>query len=91
MNLRNVSARRLTPNVMGIYYGMKNVTNNFLWGFVMELIDILDFGMVLNGNVLMPKILNFVLDAAARCSCKAVKDVTGYFGCDICTAEGDFC
>lgn len=41
-------------------------------------------------NVLMPKILNFDLDSPARSSCKAVKAVTGYFGCDVCTTEGDF-
>jgi len=92
MNIRNASKRRLTPKVIGVYYGMKKVENfnDFLWAFVMELNEILEIGVVFNGVILWPKILNFVLDAPARTSCKAVKAVTGYFGCDVCTAEGDF-
>lgn len=92
MNLRNVSKRRLTPKVIGVYYGMKKVTNfnDFLWAFVVEVNDILDDGILFNGNVLQPKILNFVLDSPAKSSAKAVKAVTGYFGCDVCTTEGDF-
>lgn len=92
MNIRNVLARRLTPKVIGVYYGLKKVTNfnDFLWAFVMEVNEILDIGIVFNGNVFIPKILNFVLDSPSRSSCKAVKAVTGYFGCDVCTTEGDF-
>lgn len=92
INLRNVSKRRLTPKVIGVYYGAKKVTNfnDFLWAFVVEVNEILDFGIVFNGNVLLPKILNFVLDSPARSSAKAVKAVTGYFGCDTCVTEGDY-
>lgn len=91
MNIRNVSARCFTPKVIGVYYGMKKAANfnDFLWPFVMELNEIIDFGIVFNEHKLMPKILNFVLDSPSRSSCKAVKAVTGYFGCDVCTAEGD--
>lgn len=92
MNLRNVSKKRLTPKVIGVYYGLKKVSNfnDFLWAFVVELNEILDFGIESNGNLLLPKILNFVLDAPARSSAKAVKAVTGYFGCDVCTTESNF-
>lgn len=92
MNLRNVTKRRLTPKVIAVYRGMKKVTNfnDFLWAFVVELNEILDSGIIFNENVLRPKILNFVLDSPARSSAKAVKAVTGYFGCDVCTTEGDF-
>lgn len=55
-----------------------------------ELLDVLDNGVAFNGNVLKPKILNFVLDAPARTSAKAVKAVNAYFGCDVCTVEGDY-
>lgn len=90
MNLRSVSKRRLTRKVIGVYYGMKKVTdfNDFLWAFVVEVNEILDFGIEFDGKVLLPKILNFVLDAPARTSAKAVKAVSGYFGCDYCTTEG---
>lgn len=89
-NIRNATLRRLTPKVIGVYHGLKKATNfnEFLYAFVMELIDILEHGIVFNEEVVKPKILNFVLDAPARCSCKAVKAVTGYFGCDTCTTEG---
>lgn len=63
--------------------------NDFLWAFVMELNDIVENGIEIDRVVLMPKILNFVLDAPARCGCKAVKGVNGYFGCDVCVTEGD--
>lgn len=57
---------------------------------VMEVNYILESGVVFNGVVLMPKILNFVLDAPSRTSCKCVKAVSGYFGCDACTTESDY-
>lgn len=92
INIRKASAKRLIPKVIGVYYGLKKMTdfNEFLWPFVQELLDVLDNGMVFNGNVLTPKILNFVLDAPARTSSKAVKAVNAYFGCDVCTIEGDY-
>lgn len=34
------------------------------------------------------KIHSFVLDAPARTSCKRIKHINGYFGCDVCTTEG---
>lgn len=92
MNIRNeFIKRRLVPKVIGVYYGKKKMENfnDFLWAFVMELIDILENGLEIDGVVLMPKILNFVLDAPARSGCKAVKGVNGYFGCDVCVTEGD--
>lgn len=92
VNIRNVAVQRLIPKVIGVYYGKKKVIdfNDFLWPFVNEVNDILEKGIVFNGVVMKPKILNFVLDAPARTSCKAVKAVTGYFGCDVCTTEGDY-
>lgn len=92
MNIRKASVKRLFPKVIGVYYGKKKVEdfNDFLWPFVTELLEILEQGIVFNGVVLTPKILNFVLDAPARTSSKAVKAVTGYFGCDVCTTEGDY-
>lgn len=92
INIRKASKKRLTPKVIGLYYGKKKAMdfNDFLWPFVQEVNDILENGIVYNGNVVTPKILNFVLDAQARTSAKAVKAVTGYFGCDICTTEGDY-
>lgn len=91
MNIRHELIKRLAPKVIGVYYGKKKMDNfnEFLWAFVMELNDILENGIDLDGVVAMPKILNFVLDAPARCGCKAVKGVNGYFGCDVCVTEGD--
>lgn len=91
VNIRKASKQRLIPKVIGVYYGKKQVGdfNDFLWPFVQEVNYILENGIVFNGIVFKPKILNFVLDAPARCKCKAVKSVTGYFGCDVCTTEGD--
>lgn len=91
MNIRKVTKRRLTPKVIGIYYDEtkpKNF-NEFLWPFVMELLEILESGFVFNEKSLELKILNFVLDAPARTSCKAIKHINGYNGCDYCLAEGD--
>ncbi|KAG4076727.1 hypothetical protein HA402_002014 [Bradysia odoriphaga] len=91
VNIRKASKRRLVPKVIGAYYGESQLTNfnEFLWPFVMELLDILDNGIPFNGNVLYPRILNFVLDAKARVACKAVKSINGYEGCDVCLAEGE--
>lgn len=91
INIRKATTKRLVPKVVGVYYGKKKMEdfNEFLWPFVQEVLDILDNGFVFNGSVFKPKILNFVLDAPARTSSKAVKAVTGYFGCDVCTTEGD--
>lgn len=91
MNIRHELMKRLVPKVIGVYYGKKkmNSFNDFLWAFVMELNDILENGIELNEVVILPKILNFVLDAPARCGCKAIKGVNGYFGCDVCVTEGD--
>lgn len=91
VNIRNASNKRLTPKVIGAYYGEtqpKNF-NEFLWPFVMELLDILEQGISFNGSILKLQILNFVLDAKARVACKAVKSINGYEGCDVCLAEGD--
>lgn len=91
INIRHELIKRLTPKVIGVYYGKKKMDNfnEFLWAFVMELNDILEKGIDLDGFVVIPKILNFVLDAPARSGCKAVKGVNGYFGCDVCITEGD--
>lgn len=51
--------------------------------------DILENRFIINGAQLQLFILNFVLDAPARTSCKAVKHINGYYGCDYCLAEGD--
>lgn len=91
MNIRKVTKHRLTPKVIGVHYDIakpKNF-NEFLWPFVMELIDILQNEFVFDGKLLQLKILNFVLDAPARTSCKAIKHINGYNGCDYCLAEGD--
>lgn len=91
MNIRNASKYRLIPKVIGVFYDIKKPDNfnEFLWPFVTELLDILENGFVSNGTVLNLKILNFVLDAPARTSSKAIKHINGYFGCDNCLAEGD--
>ncbi len=91
MNIRNASKKRLVPKVIGVYYGMAQPFNfnEFLWPFVMELLDILDTGVTFNGSVYNPQILNFVLDAKARVACKAVKSINGYEGCDVCLVVGD--
>lgn len=94
MNIRHdVKKRlRLVPKVIGVYYGEKKPSdfNDFLWPFVMELLDLLDLGIDFKNIQLKLKILNFVLDAPARCSCKMVKGVNGYFGCDVCIEEGEY-
>lgn len=91
MNIRKVSKKRLVPKVIGAYYGdaQPQNFNEFLWPFVMEMLEILEEGIVFNGCVFKPQILNFVLDAKARVACKAVKSINGYEGCDVCLAEGD--
>lgn len=91
VNVRNASRRRLIPKVIGIHYDKKKPSNfnEFLWPFVVELLELLEFGFVSNGAVLNLNILNFVLDAPSRTSCKSIKHINGYFGCDYCLAEGD--
>lgn len=92
MNIRKVTKHRLTPKVIGVFYDKRKPQNfnEFLWPFVMELLDILENGFVFDGKLLDLRILNFVLDAPARTSCKAIKHINGYNGCDYCLAEGDF-
>lgn len=92
VNVRNKRIRRQAPKVVGAYLGEKKPAdfNEFLWPFVMELLDILDVGILFEGRQVALRILNFVLDAKARCSCKCIKNINAYFGCDICLCEGDF-
>lgn len=92
VNVRNKSFKRQTPKVIGVYLGEKKPQdfNELLWAFVMELLDLLDTGIEYNGKNISLKILNFVLDAKARASCKCIKNVNGYFGCDVCLSEGDY-
>lgn len=93
VNIRHTVKKRLrlVPKVIVVYYGEKKPGdfNDFLWPFVMELLDLLDVGIEYKNMQLSLKILNFVLDAPARCYCKQVKGVNGYFGCDVCIEEGD--
>lgn len=90
MNIRQAIKQRLrlVPKVIGVYLGEKKPANfnEFLWPFVMELLDLLQHGIEFKNVVLKLKILNFVLDAKARCYCK---QVNGYLGCDVCVEEGD--
>lgn len=53
-------------------------------------LELLDIGIEFDNGTLPLKILNFVLDAPARCYCKQVIGVNGYFGCDVCVEEGDY-
>ncbi len=90
---RKVKKRlRLVPKVIGVYYGDKKPEdfNQFLWPFVMELLDLIDTGIEFNNVQLKLEILNFVMDAPARCYCKQITGVNGYFGCDNCVEEGDY-
>lgn len=91
MNVRKASQRRLIPKVIGVHYDEKKPSNfnEFLWPFVTELLELLESGFVSNGTVLKLNILNFVLDAPSRTSCKCVKHINGYYGCGYCLAEGD--
>lgn len=92
MNIRSKKLRRrLTPKVIGVYYGEKKAAafNDSLWPFVTELLTLLEQGIVVNDVVFALQILNFVLDAPARTSCKCVKHINGYNGCEICSAEVD--
>lgn len=88
MSIRHTVKKRLrlVPKVIGVYYGDRKPKdfNDFLWPFVMELLDLLNSGIEFNNVQLKLKILNFVLDAPARCYCKQVAGVNGYFGCDVC-------
>lgn len=92
LNVRNVSKYRLVPKVVGIHYDKKKPSdfNDFLWPFVSELLELLDTGFVYNSQVLKLNILNFVLDAPAKTSCKCVKHINGYSACDYCLADGDW-
>lgn len=91
LNVRKASKRRLIPKVVGVHYDQKKPSdfNDFLWPFVQELLELLENGFVANGIVFQLNILNFVLDAPSRTSCKCVKHINGYYACDYCLAEGD--
>lgn len=92
INVRNKHCKRQAPKVIGMYLGEKKPKdfNEFLWPFVMELLDMLPKGIEFEGKKVPLKILNFVLDARARASCKCIKMISSYFGCDFCLCEGDF-
>lgn len=101
MNIRQEAKQRLrlVPKVIGVYYGEKkpkdfndlssiSITKGH--NFVTEILDLLKNGIEFDSALLKLKILNFVLDAPARCYLKQVKGVNGYFGCDVCVEEGDY-
>lgn len=92
LNVRNKKIKYRAPKVVGVHHGEKKPEdfNEFLWPFVMELLDLLDDGIKFKKTKLKLKILNFVLDSQARTYCKCVTGVTGYFGCDYCLVEGDY-
>lgn len=92
VNVRNKHFKRQAPKVIGMYLGDKQPKdfNDFLWPFVMELLELLSIGIEFNGRTIALKIVNFVLDAKARAASKCIKNINAYFGCDVCLCEGEF-
>lgn len=80
------------PFLIGIYHGPSKPSdaNVFLADFTTEILDLLEKGILYNGEVLTLVIFGFVCDAPARAFIAYTKTHSGYFSCSKCTEEGDF-
>lgn len=82
-----------TPNVMviGAYCGNSKPLspNDYLQRFVNELLELLERGMVYNGNHYSIHCRSFICDAPARAYILGVKGHTGFSSCIKCTQRGE--
>ena len=81
------------PFVVGIYCGPSKPTDlpAFLSDFVSECSELVATGISLDDRVFTVELNSFVCDAPARAMMKNVKSHGGYYACDKCTQEGEWC
>ncbi|KAJ8966529.1 hypothetical protein NQ317_007175 [Molorchus minor] len=79
-------------DMIGIYHGYEKPSdaNNFLEPFVLELIDIINNNIVINGHTYTVRINSFICDAPAKSFITYTKGHSGYASCTKCKIEGDY-
>ncbi|PAA50619.1 hypothetical protein BOX15_Mlig007414g1 [Macrostomum lignano] len=84
--------------IIGLYYGTGKPlsASDFLADCITELRDLMADGFVSTvtseSDLILPfKLSMITCDSPARSFVKGTKACWGYFGCDKCTVEGDFC
>lgn len=78
---------------IGIYYGNAKPKNIFeyLRDFIIELKQLVEFGVSINNKNFKLKINGFICDTPARASIKGIKGHTGRYCCERCEVEGEYC
>lgn len=77
---------------IGIFHGntKPKCINEFLNPFVIELVDLLDIGLCINGNEFKFEVAHIICDAPAKAFLLNVKGHNAYFGCNSCIQEGTY-
>lgn len=86
--------KKLLANVIpiGIFHGCKKPQSveEFLNLFIIDLLEVLESGLSVNGTMMTIDISNIVCDAPAKSFLLQVKCYNAYFGCSSCIEEGDY-
>lgn len=82
----------VSPFPIKIYYGdsKPNSLADYLHDFVNELNNILECGLLYDGNHFKIRVICFTCDAPARAFLKNIKGHTGFNGCERCTEKGTY-
>ena len=81
------------PFIIGLYHGGGQKPTSaieFLSGFVKEMKELQENGILHNGRYYRIQLSAAICDAPARAFIKNVKGHSGYAGCDKCTQWGDY-
>ena len=81
-----------SPFLVGLFCGHSKPKSlsEFLGPFIADLRDILEKGILHNGQQILVKVSLFVCDAPARAFLKNIKGHNGYSGCDKCIQVGEW-
>lgn len=82
----------VSVEMIGIYHGYEKPksANEFLESFVLEITDLINNGIEINGQMFMVKINSFICDVPAKAFITYTKGHSGYASCTKCMSEGEF-
>jgi len=86
--------KELKENVIpiGIFHGFQKPLSieEFLNPFIIDLLEVLDNGLSVNGLIFIVNISNISCDSPAKAFLLNVKGHNAYFGCTLCIEEGTY-